>query len=91
MIASTPSVAPVSATPTLQNSLTADAQLFQKTDVARAVIPQIALNEFALRFNASMIEMLNAEDVSPASPLSKKLRAYATAGVRPARTASRLV
>ena len=55
------------------------------------MIPQAAINEFALRLNVALIEMLNAQGVPNASPLSKKLRAYAAAGTAPVQTTSRFV
>ncbi|WP_158747201.1 hypothetical protein [Acidisphaera sp. L21] len=87
------STSPVSqfTTKALQNSLTADTQAAETPQVAAAILPQKAIDEFALRFNAAMIEMLTAEDVSPVSPLSKKLRAYTTAGVAPVQGTSRFV
>ena len=91
MIANSTSAPPQFATQTLQNSLTADLHATEQTRVAAASLSQVAINEFALRFNAAMIEMLTNQGVSDASPLRKKLKAYSTAGVAPAGASSRFV
>ena len=91
MIASTPSPFAQFATPILQNTLTADIQASEQTRVAAASLSQVAINEFALRFNAAMIEMLTAQGVSNASPLGKKLKAYAAPSVAAVEATSRFV
>ena len=91
MIASSTSTLSQIATPNLQNPLTADAQATEQTQAVVAALSQIAINEFALRFNAAMIEVLTAQGVSNASPLSKKLRAYSGVGAAPVKTTSRFV
>lgn len=73
----------------LQNSLTADLSATKQTQGVEAMISQTAIEEFALRFNGAMIEMLAAQGVSATSPLSKKLRAYATAEVAPVKSTLR--
>ena len=73
----------------LQNTLPADAQTTEQSRAASPLISQVAINEFALRFSSAMIEMLANEGVSPTSPLSKRLKAYAAAGVAPVGAASR--
>ena len=91
MIASPPSALPHLAPQTLQNPLTAEDQAIENSPVVATMIPQAAINEFALRLNVALIEMLNAQGVPNASPLSKKLRAYAAAGNAPVQTTSRFV
>ena len=90
MIASSTSTPAQLATQTLQNSLTAGAQATEQTQVA-AALSQIAINEFALRFNAAMIEMLTTQGAPTPSPLSKKLKAYSAAGVASIQATSRFV
>jgi hypothetical protein len=92
MIASSSSSTSLFSIQALQNSLTADTQAAETPQVVASILPQKAIDEFALRFNAAMIEMLNTQGVSPSSPLSKKLRAYTTAGVvAPVQGTSRFV
>ena len=78
-----------SASQGLQNALPADLSATKQTQIAETMISQRAVDEFALRFNAAMIAMLAAQGAPAASPLSKKLRVYATAGIVPVRPKSR--
>ncbi len=92
MIANSTSTLSQFATPVLQNSLTADTQATESTQrTAAAALSQVAINEFALRFDAAMIEMLAAQGVSNASPLSKKLKDYTSPRIGPVKTTSRFV
>ncbi len=91
MIASSTSTPFQFAPKTLQNPLTAETQTADQPLVASAALSQTAIDEFALRFNAAMIEMLAAQGRSDASSIGKKLKAYSTAGVAPVKAASRFV
>ena len=83
-------VAPVSSAQGLQNSLKADPEMTERALAATSLIAQKAVDEFALRFNAAMVEMLNAEGAtSRNSPLNKRLRAYVSDDV-PLRSTLRL-
>ena len=91
MIASSTST-PTQFTPqSLQNLLTAEPQATEQTRDAVAALSPVAINEFALRFNAAVIEMLASQGNSNSSPLGKKLKAYSTAGVAPIKATSRFV
>ncbi len=77
MISNSASFAPVVSTQSLQTSLTADPQTTEQALAAVSLISQKAVDEFALRFNAAMVEMLNAQGAtSQTSPLGKRLKAY---------------
>ncbi len=75
----------------LQNTLAAADQAIEQSPVAASLIPQVAIDEFALRFSAAMIEMLAGQGVSSASPLSKRLSAYTASGIAPVTATSRFV
>ncbi len=91
MISNSASVAPVFNAQSVQTSLTADPQTTEQALAATTLISQIAIDEFALRFNAAMFEMLNAQGAtSQNSPLSKRLKAYAAGRDVPLRSTLQL-
>ncbi len=90
MIASSTTTPSQLTTQNLQNSLTAEASATERSPVV-AALSQAAVNEFALRFNAAVFEMLATQGVSSASPLSRRLKAYSPAGVAAVAATSRFV
>ncbi len=92
MISNSASVASVSSAQNLQNSLIAEPQTTEQALAVTAWIAQKAVDEFAQRVNAAMVEMLNAEGAtSQDSLLSKKLRAYSSKTDVPLRSTLRMV
>jgi hypothetical protein len=91
MISNSAAALPVFNAQSLQTSLTADPKTTEQALAATTLISQIAVDEFALRFNAAMVEMLNAQGAtSQTSPLSKRLKAYAVGSDVPLRSTLRL-
>ena len=91
MISSSTSTVSVSTPQSLQNSLTAVSETTESAQVVTSLLSQKAVDEFSLRFNAAMVEMLSAQGAtSQNSPLSKRLKAYASERDAPLRSTLRL-
>ena len=91
MISSSTSSQAISRAQSLQNSLTAVSETTESAPVANSLLSQKAVDEFSLRFNAAMVELLSAHGAtSENSPLSKRLKAYASGRDAPLRSTLRL-
>ena len=75
----------------LQTAVASDTQVAEQSNVTARLVSQAAVDEFTVRFSAALLAVLANEGVSPASPVSKRLKAYAGTKVPTVSSTSRFV